>query len=133
MASRHRSMARRQNVHDLAGNTVEILDLETKLLALLCTCDTVSVQKALPFLENCFVEECSKGNSGTCKLTGHKFAKVQQLSHSLSALGISAAYKFYHPCHFAAGGDAIRVLYGREEDLFDHSRCCQSHQACGRG
>lgn len=29
-----------------------------------------------PFLEGCRVEVCSKPNSGTCKHTGHKFAKV---------------------------------------------------------
>ena len=43
----------------------------------------VYVQKADAFLKNCFVEECTKGNSGTCKLSGHKFAKV----HNLSAEG----------------------------------------------
>ena len=98
-----------------------------------CTSEALIMQKALPFLENCFLEECSKGNSGTCKLTGHKFAKVQQLSHSLSALTIFAALWFYQPCHFAAGRDTICVLYGREEDLPHHPCYCQSHQASDRG
>ena len=43
------------------------------------------MQKAKAFLQNCLLEECTKANSGTCKKTGHKFAKVRQPADPASA------------------------------------------------
>jgi hypothetical protein len=57
------------------GEKIEKGQWRVGMLAFRAGFESMQWQKAVPFLEACYVEQCTKANSGTCKITAHKFQK----------------------------------------------------------
>lgn len=79
-------MDQRADVNDLAGSVFLSLSAGCNNVVVTLT-DVCGVQKPVPFLEACHVEECAgrSSNYGTDKAKNHKFKRVRAVIPSKSS------------------------------------------------